>query len=90
MSKLLLPMSWEDAIQDDSFLEVRCFDRVDGALNLYASSHDNYVDPDDCIIFCTHEEPEIMFKRNYYGKTWRCWSRRPTEEERKAARWDDE
>ena len=24
-----------------------------------------------------------------YGKTWRCWSRRPTEEERKAAEWDE-
>ena len=24
-----------------------------------------------------------------YGKTWRCWLRRPTDEERKAAKWDD-
>lgn len=24
-----------------------------------------------------------------YGKTWRCWSRRPTEAERKAAEWDE-
>ena len=24
-----------------------------------------------------------------YGKTWRCWSRRPTDKERKAAKWDD-
>jgi hypothetical protein len=23
-----------------------------------------------------------------YGKTWRCWPRRPTEEGRKAAKWD--
>lgn len=23
-----------------------------------------------------------------YGKTWRCWPRRPTEAERKAAEWD--
>lgn len=24
-----------------------------------------------------------------YGKTWRCWSRRPTDEEIKAVKWDD-
>lgn len=24
-----------------------------------------------------------------YGKTWRCWARKPTDEERKAAKWDD-
>lgn len=29
------------------------------------------------------------FAEDEYGKTWRCWSRRPTDEERKAAKWDD-
>lgn len=24
-----------------------------------------------------------------YGKTWRCWPRKPTDEERKAVKWDD-
>lgn len=24
----------------------------------------------------------------YYGKTWRCWAEKPTEEERKAAEWE--
>ena len=24
-----------------------------------------------------------------YGKTWRCWAEKPTEEERKAAEWDE-
>ncbi len=24
-----------------------------------------------------------------YGKTWRCWTSRPTDEQRKAAKWDD-
>ena len=23
-----------------------------------------------------------------YGKTWRCWTERPTEEQRKAVKWD--
>ena len=28
------------------------------------------------------------FVETEYGKTWRCWSRKPTDEERKAAKWD--
>lgn len=27
-------------------------------------------------------------KNNEYGKTWRCWAEKPTEEERKAAEWE--
>lgn len=29
------------------------------------------------------------FDERTYGKEWRCWSRKPTEEERKAAKWDE-
>lgn len=25
----------------------------------------------------------------YYGKTWRCWARKPTDEERAAAKWEE-
>lgn len=28
-------------------------------------------------------------KEDDYGITWRCWSRKPTDEERKAAKWDE-
>ena len=39
---------------------------------------------------------EISYKMTYmcralkddYGKTWRCWERKPTEEERSAAEWE--
>lgn len=34
------------------------------------------------------EAIDLLFERDY-GKTWRCWPRRPTEEERKAAEWDE-
>lgn len=30
---------------------------------------------------------KIMINRDEYGKTWRCWERRPTDEERRAAEW---
>ena len=29
------------------------------------------------------------FTYAWYGKTWRCWDKRPYEEERKAVKWDD-
>lgn len=29
----------------------------------------------------------IVEKKWEYGKTWRCWAEKPTEEERKAAEW---
>ena len=28
-------------------------------------------------------------KLDDYGKTWRCWTARPTEEQREAVKWDD-
>ncbi len=29
------------------------------------------------------------FDNDYYGKTWRCWTARPTVEQRNEAAWDD-
>ena len=29
------------------------------------------------------------YPNTQYGKTWRCWSSKPTEEQRKAVKWDD-
>lgn len=33
---------------------------------------------------CYHER----FRRKEYGKSWRCWASRPTDEERSAAAWE--
>lgn len=30
----------------------------------------------------------LTHSTNVYGKTWRCWLRKPTEEERKAVKWE--
>ena len=35
-------------------------------------------------------EVEFEPDNEEYGKTWRCWSARPTEEQRKAVKWDDD
>ena len=31
---------------------------------------------------------EILFAE-WYGKTWRCWTSKPTDEQRKAVKWND-
>lgn len=40
--------------------------------------------------FLTIGSDEYLFRESDgYGKTWRCWTARPTEEQRKAAKWDE-
>lgn len=36
----------------------------------------------------THDET-IEFDNEHYGKTWRCWSAKPTEEQREATPWTE-
>lgn len=31
----------------------------------------------------------VWYKLDDYGKTWRCWTSRPTDEQMKEAKWDD-
>lgn len=82
------PLTWDEAIADDYYLERRGDEHVDVALNVLAASTDG-PEPGlgDCICFTTHSEDELKLMRYDYGKTWRCWSRRPTDEERSAAEW---
>ena len=84
--KPLKPMTWEEAMMDDFFLEIRGDDCIDGALNDFA------VDGDEGYMWINtrnRAEDESKLMRSDYGKTWRAWSRRPTDEERKAAKWDE-
>ena len=82
------PLTWEEAITDDFYLEQRGDEYVDMALNTLAMSTD-VPEPglSDCIHFVTHSEEDVKLMRADYGKTWRCWPRRPTDEERRAAAW---
>lgn len=56
-----------------------------------------------CLIYCPigqnqgysemadlHEDSGQSWARRWdnYGKTWRCWTSRPTEEQRKAVKWE--
>lgn len=83
--KPLKPMTWEEAMMDDFFLEIRGDDCIDGALNDFA------VDGDEGYMWIStrnRAEDESKLMRADYGRLWRGWPRRPTEEERKAAEWD--
>jgi hypothetical protein len=30
----------------------------------------------------------VWYRLFYYGRTWRCWTHKPTDEQRKAVKWD--
>ena len=80
------PMAWEDVIMSDSFLEVKD-EYVGAALLQCAFSHDEYC-ADDEVTFTTHLNDLKIYYRSEYGKSWRCWPRFPTDEERAAAKWE--
>lgn len=86
LEKPLEPMTWEEAMMDDFFIEIRGDDCIDGALNDFA------VDGDEGYVWIStrnRAEDESKLMRSDYGRLWRGWHRRPTELERKAAEWDD-
>lgn len=39
--------------------------------------------------FSKNEWENVAYLRKNYGITWRCWTARPTEEQRKAVKWDE-
>lgn len=80
------PMALEDVIMSDSFLEVKD-EYVGAALLQCAFSHDEYC-ADDEVTFTTHLSDLKLYYRSEYGKSWRCWPRFPTDEERAAAKWE--
>lgn len=82
------PMPWEDVITTDSFLEVKD-EYVGAALLQCAFSHYEYYADDD-VTFTTHLNDLKIYYRSEYGKSWRCWPRFPTDEERAAAAWEVE
>ena len=85
--KPLVPLTFEEAILCDS-----CLETIDGEYCGMALNEFAWRGPDECdgyILFCTHADGEAKYMRADYGRTWRCWSRKPTEAERKAAKWDE-
>ena len=84
--KPLEPLPAEHIYNDPVWLEMR----VEGVALMIADIVPSFDEPGS--------KAEIMLLGNarrahlpyaHYGSNWRCWSRKPTEEERKAAKWDE-
>ena len=86
----LKPLSWDEAMGDDAFLEIKDDECIDAALNLFACCTCDGSVKDGFVYYETHNTNELKLLEIDYGKTWRCWSRRPTDEERSAAVWEGE
>ena len=82
------PLSWDEAMGDDAFLEIKGDEYIDAALNLFACCTIDNSLKDGFVYYETHNNDELKFLEIDYGKTWRCWARRPTDEEREAAKWE--
>lgn len=83
-TKPIFPLTFIEAMEDDYYLEIKGDEYIDMALNELAFDGD-----EGFIVFNTHDEDGVKLMRKDYGKTWRCWDSIPTDEERKAAKWDE-
>lgn len=86
----LVPLTFDEATEDDYYLERKGDEDIDVALNQFATftlEGSPRIEDYDFIAFTTHDEDNLKLMRRDYGKTWRCWARRPTDEERKAVPW---
>ena len=88
----LKPLTWHEAIddEDDHYLEIKGDEYIDVALLQSAFATEGKIANCDKAVFTTHSEDGLTLLAVDYGKTWRCWTRRPTEEERKAAKWRED
>lgn len=54
----------------------------------YINDHPNWPNRPVALFYRQHGEME-SYSANGYGVTWRCWDRRPTEEEKEARPWTE-
>lgn len=85
----LKPLTWWEALQDDAYLEIKGEKHVNMALLQGAFSTTGRIAPCDNAVYTTHAQDELKLYGVDYGKTWRCWSRRPNAPERANAKWED-
>ena len=46
-------------------------------------------DETDDVLYSSADMPDYYLRKKEYGKKWRCWLRKPTEEEMKGAPWEN-
>ena len=62
---------------------------VDGADRNFGRWNDLYVAPDGISIVSEWAGQKNYLDAERYGKTWRCWTAKPTDEQRKATPWNE-
>lgn len=72
----------EIAKSEIGFLEFTTEEDITQALliDVYADNTVGVITPD--------EDGEYWLPTNEYGKTWRCWTSRPTDEQREKVKWE--
>ena len=48
------------------------------------------IDEEKDVCFCGFKASADYYDLEEYGMSWRCWSSRPTDEQREETKWDDE
>lgn len=76
----------EACIQDVCWLEWRRHRRKPVACRVIMKK--DYAGQPLPYVYRFFEEPTGYGKKNY-GKDWRCWTAKPTDEQRKKVKWDD-
>lgn len=80
-----------DMIPDPVWLEYRDPDGWTGWICLQDHVYHPLEDPRGRGLYIMHPGCDVEGKSEYeadYGKTWRCWSRRPTDQEKAEAEWN--
>ena len=84
--KPLVPMPEEQIYNDPVWLEMR----ADNVEPIIADIVPSFTDPGEkAEITLLGNTRRAHLPYDHYGSIWRCWPRKPTDEERKAAKWDD-
>lgn len=72
-------------------LEQRNPNAIVNAILVQSISHDGYDDEhiiEVLQVVTAYTVGEANLGCDYYNKTWRCWTSRPTDEQRKAVKWE--
>lgn len=47
------------------------------------------IDEENDVCFCRFQARPVFYPSKSYGKSWRCWTSRPTDEQREAMKWNE-
>lgn len=84
--KPLVPMTQEHIYNDPVWLEVKAENDIPRVVDVIPS----FANPAErAEIAFIGQDRRAHLPYSHYGSSWRCWSRKPTEAERKAAKWDE-